>query len=549
MYKHGGDIYNHPNFIDFSANINLLGAPASVIERAKSAMDEITHYPQVGCERLRQAISRSEQVKSEQIICGNGAAEVIFSLVLAQKPKKALLFVPTFQEYEQALKSVDCEIVYEYLQQENGFRMTRHCLEQIDDSIDMVFFCNPNNPTGVLTEREWLVKLLEACRQTGTLLVVDECFLDFVVTDPHTMKPFLEGVPNLFIVKAFTKIFGIPGLRLGYGLCGNNAILEKMTQVTQPWNVSVPAQEAGIAATKEKGFLARTRQAVEEEKAFLLEKLSSFEVKEQEEDYAETEKTTSVDQQNMFFMKVYGHAANYIFFQSIKGLDRKLEKYGILIRNCSNFRGLGEGWYRIAVRTREENEKLIECLEKIKKGKRSNGFAMLLKTERLIIRHITEDDWKSIKEIWEDFNESEFARYDMPHNTDDEDVRARISKWAKANSGLEHMFFAICLNSTVIGYIAFNIREDCYEIGYCFHSGYHGKGYAKESHLALFDYLRGFGITRFTAGTAINNTPSVSLLKALGFKQVETENVSFYKDSEGNDIIFEGGIFELTTAG
>lgn len=172
---------------------------------------------------------------------------------------------------------------------------------------------------------------------------------------------------------------------------------------------------------------------------------------------------------------------------------------------------------------------------------------MLLETERLIIRHITENDWKSIKEIWENFNASEFSQYDIPHNIDDEDVRTRISKWAKANNGKEHMFFAICLNGTVIGYIALNMRENGYEIGYCFHSDFYGKGYAKESHLALFDYLRGLGITSFTAGTAINNKPSVSLLKALGFKQVGTEKVSFYKDSEGNDIVFDGGIFELTT--
>lgn len=170
---------------------------------------------------------------------------------------------------------------------------------------------------------------------------------------------------------------------------------------------------------------------------------------------------------------------------------------------------------------------------------------MLLRTERLVIRHIKEEDWRDIKDIWVNFNASEFAQYDRMHNTDDEDARARISKWSKANSGMEHMFFAVCLNDTIIGYIALNIRDNGYEIGYCFHSDYHGKGYAKESHLALFDYLRTLGITRFSAGTALNNVPSVSLLKALGFKQVGTEKVSFYKDNEGNDIVFDGGIFEL----
>ena len=170
---------------------------------------------------------------------------------------------------------------------------------------------------------------------------------------------------------------------------------------------------------------------------------------------------------------------------------------------------------------------------------------MILKTERLTIRHIVADDWKSIKEIWVDFNISAISQYDKPHNTDDEDVRARIAKWAVANSGTEHMFFAICLDDAVIGYSAFNIRENGYEIGYCFHSAYHGKGYAKESHVALFDYMRELGITRLTAGTALNNISSVALLKALGFELIETEKVSFYKDAEGNDIVFDGGVFEL----
>lgn len=172
---------------------------------------------------------------------------------------------------------------------------------------------------------------------------------------------------------------------------------------------------------------------------------------------------------------------------------------------------------------------------------------MLLKTDRLTIRYVEADDWKSIQEIWLDFNAAAFSQYDKPHNTDDEDVRARIGKWAAANRGIEHMFFAICLGDVVIGYSAFNIREDGYEIGYCFHSAYHGKGYAIESHIALFDYLRTLGITKFTAGTALDNIPSVAFLKSLGFVLIDTEKVSFYKDAEGNDIVFDGGIFELTT--
>lgn len=168
---------------------------------------------------------------------------------------------------------------------------------------------------------------------------------------------------------------------------------------------------------------------------------------------------------------------------------------------------------------------------------------MMLKTGRLTVRHVVAEDWTSIRNIWVDFNSTEYAQYDTPHITEDANVQARIAKWAAANRGIEHMFFGVCLEEKVIGYVAFNIRENGYEIGYCFHSAYHGKGYAKESMLALFDYLRTLGITEFSAGTALNNTPSVKLLRSLGFELVAREKVSFYKDADGNDIVFDGGIF------
>ena len=172
---------------------------------------------------------------------------------------------------------------------------------------------------------------------------------------------------------------------------------------------------------------------------------------------------------------------------------------------------------------------------------------MLLKTERLTIRRIAEDDWKSLLVIWKDFSSSDFAQYDIPHDTEETAVKARINKWVKYNDGTEHMFFAICLGDQLIGYVAFNIADESHEVGYCFHSKYHGKGFAKESCTALLKYLKTIGIRRFSAGTALNNKPSVALLKSLGFELHGTESVSFYKDAQGNDITFEGGIFVLHT--
>lgn len=169
-----------------------------------------------------------------------------------------------------------------------------------------------------------------------------------------------------------------------------------------------------------------------------------------------------------------------------------------------------------------------------------------LNTKRLAVRRIAADDWKSIQKIWADFNQSPMHIYDTPHDTEDAAVQRRIQKWAAFHESTEHMLFAVCLESAVIGYVAFNIRENGHEIGYCFHSAYHGNGYAKESMLALFDYVRSLGIKKLIAGTAVKNTPSVALLKSLGFRLTETEKVSFYKDDSGNDIVFDGGVFELS---
>lgn len=168
-----------------------------------------------------------------------------------------------------------------------------------------------------------------------------------------------------------------------------------------------------------------------------------------------------------------------------------------------------------------------------------------LSTSRLTIRRVTEGDWQSLQAIWADMNRSSYAQYDVPHNTDEDQVRARVDRWAQANRGNDHIFFAVCLEQIVIGYVAFNIRPAGYEIGYGFHSRYHGKGYARESMTALLGYMKALGAEKITAGTALSNTPSVRLLAALGFRQAGTEQVSFYKDEAGNDIVFTGGIFEI----
>ena len=169
----------------------------------------------------------------------------------------------------------------------------------------------------------------------------------------------------------------------------------------------------------------------------------------------------------------------------------------------------------------------------------------MIRTERLTIRRVRAGDWKAIQAIWADEAASPYAQYDRPNDLEDAAVSRRIAKWASCAGGWEHLFYAVCLDDTVIGYAAFNQREDGYELGYCFHSAYHGKGYAGESLSALIGMLKARGVSCISAGTALKNTPSVRLLLSLGFRQTGTERVSFYRDAEGKAIVFEGGVYKL----
>lgn len=344
-HTHGGDIYRYQNCIDFSANCNPLGTPDGVKQAIIECADHLADYPQVGCAPLKEAIAAYEEVQSNQVICGNGAADLIFSLIRARKPAHGLIPVPTFAEYEQALCSVDCQMHYFYLRPENGFSLTEDFLDALTNEIDIVFLCNPNNPTGCTIPQKLLIRILEKCKEMDIFLAVDECFLDFV-KEPwtHTLKEVLDQYENLFLLKAFTKRYAMPGVRLGYGLCSNPEVLMKMQQMTQPWNVSTLAQMAGIAALKEEAYVEAGRQMVFEEAAFLKAHLREL------------------------GLTVIESEANYIFFKGPEDLFEKCLNQQILIRDCSNYPGLTKGYYRIAVKTRKANEQLIFALKRILEG-------------------------------------------------------------------------------------------------------------------------------------------------------------------------------------
>lgn len=336
---HGGDVYRHPGVLDFSSNINPLGTPESVICAACDSMKDISSYPDVLQEKLLTKLSAYEKVPQEWLICGNGAAEVIFSFVHAIRPEKALLTAPSFAEYEGALRSAECEIRFADLQEKEGFVLTDAYLDELTPDLDIAFLCNPNNPTGCTIDPDLLKRILDRCRDHGIWLMVDECFQDFL-DNPHSLsvRDELGTHPQLFILKAFTKRYAVPGIRLGYGLSANAELLEAMHRIVQPWNVSVPAQAAGAAALDEEEYVNEARKLIRTERAFLKEELRKL------------------------GFRVYDSEANYIFFRGPAGLQKKALEKQVLIRDCANYRGLEEGYYRVAVRRHEENLRLVQAL-------------------------------------------------------------------------------------------------------------------------------------------------------------------------------------------
>lgn len=349
-HKHGGDIYSEPDILDFSANINPLGMPKAVKEAAKLGIEKSIYYPEVTSKQLQKEISYYYDINTDYVICGNGAAELIFYICLAQQPKKALLLAPSFAEYEIALHNVGCEIEYFYLKEKENFQLTNEYMTYLTDDLDIIFLCNPNNPTGQMIFKEYLIEIARICKEKQIRMVLDECFIDF--SDKllrESMREELRKYENLIIINAFTKLYAMPGLRLGYALSADTNLLGKMHQLLQPWNVSVPAQLAGIAALKEKDFVMKSREVIVREKEFLLEELFNL------QQLYEQRKLDIIE-------KIYGYEANYIFFRGNKEILQLLHGQGIQIRDCSNYRGLEEGYYRIAVRGREENQKLVKAM-------------------------------------------------------------------------------------------------------------------------------------------------------------------------------------------
>ena len=278
---HGGDWAGQEERLgnrsirDFSANVSPLGVPDGVREAICRAAGKIDRYPDPLCRKLIQKLSEELSCPEEWIVCGNGAADLIYRLFQAEKPKKVLL-----------------------------------------------------------------TAILERCRECSALLVLDECFLEFLPDrKERTLLPYLGQYPNLVILRAFTKLYAMAGVRLGYCVCSDAKRKEQLMESGQPWGVSLLAQEAGVAALSEQAYADRVRKLVEQQRPILVKGLRQA------------------------GFTVWEGKANYLLFRSHDAtLGKRMEEAGFPMRDCSNYHNLQPGDYRIAVRTEEENRGFLEAL-------------------------------------------------------------------------------------------------------------------------------------------------------------------------------------------
>lgn len=348
---HGGNIYGNEIKYDFSVNLNPLGPPKSVQDALVAALNHVEEYPDPEYRELRRGLANYWQLAEEQLVLGNGASELIPGIIRTLAPKTCMVTAPCYSGYETALNAAapSCRIHRIPLRAEDDFILPENiCQEIARVKPNLLILTNPNNPNGKRISANRLREIADACRTAGTMLLVDECFLALSGGDEDSLIHCIrsEALPAV-VLRAFTKTFAIPGVRLGYAVC-SAPMAERIQRELPEWNLSVFAQYAGRAALETvaggtSGYLAASVEMIAREREFLSEELEKL------------------------GFRVFPSDANYILFQSRDWeLHQKLLDKGILIRDCRDYHGLTAGFYRTAVRTHRENTALLRCLRNIK---------------------------------------------------------------------------------------------------------------------------------------------------------------------------------------
>jgi len=357
---HGGEVLDaagkiglkSEEILDFSSSVNPLGPSKLALEAAKNSFTEIPAYPDSNSNALRSAIaSHFPALTKNNIIAGNGSTELmyLFADTFMRKGDKALIPAPTFGEYESAIRKTGENP--HFVRLDKNFNIDTSALKKEMEDAKIIFLCNPNNPTSLLIPQDVLNDLIEEAMNQDTLVFLDEDFLEFVEEEKTlSLIGKIHNYPNLFILRSFTKIFGLTGLRIGYGIASKE-IMDLLLCAKIPWNVNCIAQSAAVAAFNDEEHLNVTRELIKKEKAYLTDELSKINS-----------------------LKIYPPDANFFFIDARKSglkasqIAAKLLAQGILIRDCSSFHGLDPFYIRIAVKTHAENQKIIEALRRAVKN-------------------------------------------------------------------------------------------------------------------------------------------------------------------------------------
>ncbi|MGL6106616.1 pyridoxal phosphate-dependent aminotransferase [Romboutsia sp.] len=334
---------NPKDIIDFSSNVNpkvISGLEKYIIE----GLAECRSYPDINYTNLKNNISKYISVSQDFIIPGNGATEIIYLLMKSINKRLAILN-PTFSEYERSAKLNNLEILHLNLDIENKFEVNMELIKENIDKFDSLFICNPNNPNGKVKD---LTELLKLMLENNKLLIVDETFMEFVEDEEkYSLVKYIEKYENLFILKAVTKFFGMPGLRLGYGLSSNKDIIEKIYHYKEPWTINSFADTLSNYIFKDEEYISQSKNYYIQERQYMLKELRSI------------KNITVYDTDtNFVLIKLSTKSANDIKVQLFK-------EGNILIRDASNFIGLSNDYIRIAIKSHDENELLIKYMKKI----------------------------------------------------------------------------------------------------------------------------------------------------------------------------------------
>ena len=331
------------NIIDFSANINPLGPPPILLDKWEELFQTVHLYPDPFASRLKEKISELHGVHPKQLLIGNGAAEIISLLGRILAGKKVLLLQPAFSEYEEVCRINACAISHHYLAAENDWELSPSVLEKEISKMDAVFLCNPNNPTGTFYPKQIIEEMLVICEQNNCYLILDEAFYDFV-QDYEDMVPLLKQYSKLIILRSLTKMYSIPGIRLGY-VFASKQVIEQLQHFQSQWSINGIALQVGELLIDQEEFQQKTQTFVQIEK----KKLYNFFIKEQ-------------------FMHSES-AANYYLLRDPLFIDQKelltfLLNNGIIARHTYNYPSLEGKWLRFAVKSKEENQQLQGVLTK-----------------------------------------------------------------------------------------------------------------------------------------------------------------------------------------